>query len=1190
MKTNTLTPELLLKASVPDTLAALHVVAKIGLATNEVSERRKKYGYNEVPITKTHPLLVFLGKFWGMSAWMLELIILLSAVLGNIADLVVVSVLLVVNAVLSYTQERRATGVVEALRQRLQVSARVLRDATWQVIPSRELVPGDIVRLRSGDIIPADVKLLTGTLTIDQSSLTGESKDVDTVPGGVLSSGSIVRSGEGNGVVLVTGSKTYLGRTTELVQKAQPKLHIEIVIIKVVRWLFVIVGILLSVVIGLAWMHGLPLQQIAPLMLVLLMSAVPVALPVMFTVSMALGSKDLAKHGVLVTRLSAVEDAATMDVLCADKTGTITMNQLAVTGVIPVGDATEASVLYAGLLASKESNQDPIDLAFVAATKERGLYIDKPAVIKDSFVPFDAKNRRTEALVEQNGQRLRVMKGAVETITQLCGSLPPAIAALVETSSSKGYRTLAVAQGPDGGSLTLLGLVTLNDPPRPDAKQLIAELKDLGVSVKMLTGDALPVASAIGNEVGLPCIHRMADLKAAGEHTNPKEEDLLADVDGLAEVFPEDKYIVVQHLQAANHVTGMTGDGVNDAPALRQAEVGIAVSTATDVAKGAASVVLTESGLTNIVVLIGHGRAIYQRILTWIINKISRTILKAAYVSAAFVVTGQFVISAFVMLLLVFVTDFAVITLATDHVRPSKKPETWKIGGFVTVSVALGIAMLAETLLLLWIGWTYFGLSTNSSALNTFSFLLLLYFAVFSIISVRERSWFWATMPSTLFLSTLAAEAFAGTLLTYFKLPGLAPLLGWQALAIFGYAMIMCLGINDIFKVVMIKWLVLNRHADVSQGKANPPIIAPKPVKVIKSVNRNLKMDNKIIDAQLLIDTAKSLVSGDKGLLAIDESKTTCNKRFAALAIPQTEAARHDYRELIVTTPGLGESISGLILYDETIRQSTKDGTPFIKIIIDAGIIPGIKVDIGAKDMAGHPQEKITEGLDGLRERLAEYVQMGARFAKWRAVMVVDDCLPSRSCIEANAHALARYASLCQEAGLVPIIEPEVIMNGGHTLERCNEVTEEVLYNVFHQLYVQKVLLEGLILKPNMVLPGLACSKQATVDEVADATVKCLLRAVPAAVSGIVFLSGGQSAELASAHLNAMNARFKSRLPWPLSFSFSRAIQQPALDIWLGKPANVIEAQQALSHRAKCNQAARRGQYDTAMEHAPTRN
>ncbi len=338
------------------------------------------------------------------------------------------------------------------------------------------------------------------------------------------------------------------------------------------------------------------------------------------------------------------------------------------------------------------------------------------------------------------------------------------------------------------------------------------------------------------------------------------------------------------------------------------------------------------------------------------------------------------------------------------------------------------------------------------------------------------------------------------------------------------------------------------------------------------------------MNAQELIDTARALVADDKGLLAMDESNPTCNQRFASLGIAQTEEARHAWRELIVTTPRLGESISGVILYDETIRQQKKDGTPFVKVITDAGIIPGIKVDSGAKDLAGHPGEKITEGLDGLRERLAEYAQMGARFAKWRAVIAVDDCLPSRGCIEANAQALARYAALCQEAGLVPVVEPEVLMDGDHTLARCFEVTQEVLRTVFSQLYMQGVMLEGVILKPNMVLAGLTCPKQETVDEVADATVKCLLRTVPAAIAGIAFLSGGQSGELASARLNAMNVRFKSQLPWPLAFSFARAIQQPAMEIWQGEVAHVPAAQQALLQRARCNRAARRGEYNSAME------
>ncbi|MCX6170246.1 MAG: fructose-bisphosphate aldolase class I [Ignavibacteriales bacterium] len=338
------------------------------------------------------------------------------------------------------------------------------------------------------------------------------------------------------------------------------------------------------------------------------------------------------------------------------------------------------------------------------------------------------------------------------------------------------------------------------------------------------------------------------------------------------------------------------------------------------------------------------------------------------------------------------------------------------------------------------------------------------------------------------------------------------------------------------------------------------------------------------MNSQQIIDTAKMLVANDKGLLAMDESNPTCNKRFAKLGIPQTEEARRSYRELIMTTPGLGEFISGAILYDETIHQSKKDGTMFVKVIIDAGIIPGIKVDTGAIDLANHTGEKITEGLDGLRERLKEYFQFGARFAKWRAVIAVDDKIPSQGCIEANAHALARYAALCQEAGLVPVVEPEVLMDGDHTLERCNDVTEKVLRTVFNQLYTQRVMLEGIILKPNMVLPGLNCPKQETMDEVADATVHCLLRVVPACVPGIAFLSGGQPSELASARLNAMNVRFRSRLPWALTFSFSRAIQQPALEIWHGEESNVLVAQQALYHRAMCNHAARRGEYNTTIE------
>jgi fructose-bisphosphate aldolase, class I len=338
------------------------------------------------------------------------------------------------------------------------------------------------------------------------------------------------------------------------------------------------------------------------------------------------------------------------------------------------------------------------------------------------------------------------------------------------------------------------------------------------------------------------------------------------------------------------------------------------------------------------------------------------------------------------------------------------------------------------------------------------------------------------------------------------------------------------------------------------------------------------------MNKQEIVDTASAMVAPGKGLLAMDESNRTCNKRFEDVGIAPTEENRRAYRELILTTPGLGTAISGAILYDETIRQTKKDGSSFIKLLKNAGIIPGIKVDTGAKDLAGHPGEKITEGLDGLRERLAAYYQLGARFAKWRAVIKIGERIPSHGCIEANAHALARYAALCQEAGIVPIVEPEVLTDGDHSIERCYETTQQVLHIVFNQLYAQKVAFDLMILKPNMVMPGKECSRQADVAQVAEATVTCLLRAVPAAVRGVAFLSGGQSCALASAHLNVMNVKYRSRLPWPVTFSYARAIQQPALQIWRGLGVNVKAAQEALLYRAECNRAARQGKYSEEME------
>ena len=786
-----------------------------GLTTAQAEELLAAHGPNEVLEQRRHPVRDLLAKFWGLSAWMLELIMVVSLLLGKYEDLAVVGGLLVVNAVVSFVQDRRAAGVVESLRRRLQVTARVKRDGQWTLLPARVLVAGDVVRVRMGDIVPADLTLASGTVSVDQSALTGESAEVDKASGDSVPSGAAARRGEGVGVVAQTGARTLFGRTTELVQQASPKLHVEAVVARTVRWLFVITGVLIGAVALLAAMRGIPLLGVSSLLLVLLMSAVPVALPVMFTLSTALGARALARAGVLVTRLSAAEDAATMDVLCVDKTGTITMNQLAVKAVTPMNGASELEVIAAGALASQEANQDPIDLAFLAAAGERGEIETVHSATRISFTPFSAATRKTEAVVMVNATPTRVVKGAVRSVAQVCGLDDGAIAALeakAVEAARQGYRTLAVARGPGDATPQLLGLVSMEDPPRPDAGQMVSALRELGVTVKMLTGDALAVGQEVARRVGLGTILRAADVRAGtdgAKHADPRNvRDPLAGADGLAEVFPEDKYNVVLRLQAAGHVVGMTGDGVNDAPALRQAEVGIAVRGATDVARSAASVVLTDAGLANIVALVSEGRSIYQRILTWIVNKISRTVFKSAFVAVAFMVTGEFVISAFAMLLLTFLTDFAKIALATDRVRWSRKPETWNVGPLVVVAAAMGVLMVAESLLLLWFCWARWGLHQHASAVHTFSFLTLLFFGVFSVVSARERHWFWQSRPSVTLAASLGGELLLGVAIGLLGFASLAPLAWWQVIIILGYAALCCLLLNDAVKVILIRRLV----------------------------------------------------------------------------------------------------------------------------------------------------------------------------------------------------------------------------------------------------------------------------------------------------------------------------------------------------------------------------------------------
>ncbi len=777
-----------------------------GLSEEQAASHLVKYGPNEVPEKRISPAIRFASNFWGLTAWMLELVLVLSLLLQRYFDFYIIGSLIVVNALIGFAQEQKASSAVDALRKRLQINARVLRDSKWRNVSAKSLVAGDIVRIRAGDFVPADLKMIEkAELSVDQSALTGESMAIGKREDDILYSGSIVKRGEGTAVVVATGVKTYFGKTTELLQSARPKLHMEEVVSKVVKWLLVIVGALIGLLLALSFIEGVNLLEAISISLVLIVFAVPVALPAMFTVSMAIGSEELAKKGVLVTRLSASEDAASMNVLCADKTGTITMNKLSVGALLPAGGFNESELILYGALSSQEANQDPIDIAFISEARERKLLVQ--SYEQKSFVPFDPETRRTEALISRSGKEFRVMKGAVAVVVQACGRDigNTEIANSVNDYASRGYRALAVATTAQDGVLKLCGLVGLYDSPRKDSKALIEELRVLGVSVKMLTGDSLPIAIEISKQVGLgDSIRRISDLRAPEKETTISGE--IAEItEGFAEIYPEDKYTVVKSLQARNHIVGMTGDGVNDAPALRQAEVGIAVSNATDVAKGAASVVLTDEGLSNIVDLVKTGRTIYQRIVTWTLNKVVKTFEVAVFVAVAFLITGYYVVSSLDIILLLFLVDFVTISLSTDRVSFSKQPDKWNVTALVNVGISLGMVTVAELFGLLFVGIRYLGLSTDVSRLHTFVFAALLYMGLFTVLIVRERNQFWNSYPSITLLVAIVADMIAVAGLAAIGIPGVTPIPLNNLLFVFAYILVLSLTLNDQIKVRLMR-------------------------------------------------------------------------------------------------------------------------------------------------------------------------------------------------------------------------------------------------------------------------------------------------------------------------------------------------------------------------------------------------
>ena len=722
-----------------------------GLSSSEAARRLLVNGPNAIPEVKTNRLLAFVKKFWAPIPWLLELTVILELVLGDVLQAAIFLALLVFNVVLSVAQEERAQVAVDLLRQRLTVTARVSRDGEWTQIPASQLVLGDLVHVRQGDLVPADLNLINGALEVDQSALTGESRSVKAGVGDPAYTGSIAVRGEASGVVQATGSATYFGRTAELVGAVLPPGNMERLIFGVVRAL---VGFALLMAVAVfvdGHVRHTSLHVMLPFVAILLIASVPVALPATFALATALGSEELSRHRVLVTRLAAIEEAASMEVLFTDKTGTLTENRLAVATLFAQAPFDEDYVLRVAAAASDAATQDSIDLAILESFHARSL---APLGTTTGFVPFEPATKRSEAMVDTDAGTTRVLKGAPQVVGALCGDDAETLRARVAELAVSGARVLAVAQSIAGAQPQMVGLIALSDPPRADAAQLIKDLRGLGIQIVMITGDGAATARVIATTVGIgervapaSVLHQRVTVEIdhqASVSTRPWQRDDWYDV--YAEVLPEDKLRLIDDLQRQSIIVGMTGDGVNDAPALRKAEVGIAVSSATDVAKAAASLVLTTPGLEDIIAGVEVSRRIHQRMLTYSLNKIIKTLQVAIFLGLGFVFYGRFVTSPALVVLLLFANDFVTMSLATDRVRSPRRPQKWRVASLVLVALGLTVPLVLLSFGLWWFGTDVFHL--DLSRLQTLVFLWLVTSGQATIYLVRERHHFWHSRPS----------------------------------------------------------------------------------------------------------------------------------------------------------------------------------------------------------------------------------------------------------------------------------------------------------------------------------------------------------------------------------------------------------------------------------------------------------
>ena len=754
-----------------------------GLTTDEAHRRLQKFGPNAVPDTAARPLRRALTKVWAPVPWMLEASIVLEIALGKYVEAAVIGGLLLFNAALGFIQEGRAQATLAALKSRLAMNASVRRDNAWAIVPAVALVPGDVVKLSVGAVVAADVRMTEGGILLDQSMLTGESVPVEAGPGFQTFAGALVRRGEAVAEVTATGARTKFGRTAELVRTAHSESSQQKAVLQVVRNLAMFNGVVITLLVGYAFARGMPGTEIVPLVLTAILASIPVALPATFTLAAALGARALASLGVLSTRLSAVDEAASIQVLCADKTGTLTNNELKVTAVHPMTGFDEPHVLGMAALASSEGGQDPVDAAIRSAASKAAAS-DLPKLNK--FVPFDSTTKMSEATaVDASGATVRAVKGAFAAVIGLTQS--SADASVIEGQlEAKGFRVLAVAVGPPN-ALKLAGIIALSDPPRKDSADLVKELSTLGVRTVMVTGDAPATATIVARAVGLD-----GAVCPPGPIPNDVRPEQFA---VFAGVLPEGKFNLVKAFQKSDHTVGMCGDGANDAPALRQAQMGIAVSTATDVAKSAAGIVLTKPGLGGIVASVKEGRATFQRIQTYTLNSVIKKIVQVLFLAVGLIMTGHAILTPMLMVILMITGDFLAMSLATDNVRASATPNVWRIGALTAAGVVMGLGALFFCVAVLAVG--KFRMDLGIDALRTLAFVSVVFGSEATLYAVRERRHMWSSRPSLWVIVSsfsdvliVVALAMLGIGMTALPLPAIAMTLVGAVVFAFGLDLI----------------------------------------------------------------------------------------------------------------------------------------------------------------------------------------------------------------------------------------------------------------------------------------------------------------------------------------------------------------------------------------------------------------